>query len=85
MIEHLGYVMREEITGYLWLEWHIILPITQKLNDFFPYDFCIFYTNVQTKNVQKMYKTWKSNDHSVKLHFGLIDKSVTLIQNNRYS
>ena len=31
---------------------------------------------------QKMYKIRKSNKHSVILQFGLIDKSVPLIQNN---
>ena len=30
LIEHLGFVMREEITDYLELEWHIILPIISK-------------------------------------------------------
>jgi hypothetical protein len=47
LIEHIEYVMREEITGYLEWEWHITLPITSKWNDFFHYDFCIFY-NVPT-------------------------------------
>ena len=81
LIEHLGFVVREEITDYLELEWHIILPIISKWMTFFPM-ISVFSTLMYK---QKMYKIRKSNKHSVKLHFGLIDKSVPLIQNNRYS